>query len=80
MPHPGDVNDSYIIRTIRALGAGIGDFAKLLASVSHQLTVHRRDTALWEARARGISAKDILTIRHALSMGTDLIVDSEFLT
>ena len=80
MPHPGDLNDSYIIRTIRALGAGIGDVAKLLVSVSHQLTIHRRDTALWEARALGLSAKDILAIRHAPFMGTDSIVDSDFLT
>ena len=47
MPHPGDLNDSYLIRTIRALGSGIGDVAKLLVLVSHQLTLHRRDTALW---------------------------------
>ena len=79
MPHPGDLSDSYIIRTIRALGAGIGDVAKHLVSVSHQLTLHRRDTALWEARARGLSAKDIFAIRHAPSMGTDSIVNSEFL-
>ena len=31
MPHMGDVNDAYIVRTIRALGAGIGDVARLLA-------------------------------------------------
>ena len=63
MSHPGDLNNSYLIRTIRALGSGIGDVAKLLVLVSHQLTLHRRDTALWEARARGLSAKDILAIR-----------------
>ena len=80
MPHPGDLNDSYIIRTIRALGSGIGDVAKLLVSVSHQLTLHRRDTALWEAKTRGLSAKDILAIRHAPSMGTDSIVDTELLS
>ena len=79
MPHPGDLNDSYLIRTIRALGSGIGDVAKLLVLVSHQLTLHRRDTALWEARARGLSAKDILAIRHAPSMGTESIVDTELL-
>ena len=48
--------------------------------MSHQLTLHRRDTALWEGRARGLSAKDILSIRHAPSMGTDSIVDTELLS
>ena len=76
----GDINDAYITRTLRALGAGIGDVDRLFVSVSHQITTHRRASTLWDAKSKCISAKDILAMRQAPFMGADHIIDPDHIS
>ena len=47
----------FVVRALRSVGSMIGDVARLLVHVSHQASLHRRDAALWDAKARQISSR-----------------------
>ena len=56
--------------------------ARLATLSSHQLSLHRRDAALWEAKSRRISSRQLATLRHAPFLASQYVFDPEtvFLT
>ena len=45
-----DATSALIGRLLRAIGGGIADLARLQIGLSHQITLHRRDIALWDTK------------------------------
>ena len=56
----------FILRALQYVGVGLADLARLATLSSHQLSLYRRDAALWEAKSRRISSRQLATLRHAL--------------
>ena len=69
----------FIIRALQYIGGGLGDLARLATLSSHQLSLHRRDAALWEAKSRRISSRQLATLRHAPFLASQFVFDPEML-
>ena len=55
MPQTPDVTSALTERALSSIGGGIADLARLQSGLSHQITLYRRDTALWDTNKSGIS-------------------------
>ena len=51
MPQTPDVTSALTERALSSMGGGIADIARLQIELSHQITLHRRDTA-WNGSHR----------------------------
>ena len=71
MPQTPDAISAVIKRSLRAIGGGISGLVRLLIGLSHQITVHRRDTALWDTKKGGIATRDMLKLCHGASLGQE---------
>lgn len=76
-----DFSDSlpFILRALRAMGSSLGDLARLAVGISHQLTLHRRDAALWEAKSHHLTGRQVTTLRHAPFLAAVNLFDEEAL-
>ena len=68
MPQAPDATSALIERALRSIGGGIVDLARLQIGLSHQITLHGRDTALWDHKKSGISTRNMLKLRHGPSV------------
>ena len=69
----------FIIRALQYIGGGLGDLARLATFSAHQLSLHRRDAALWEAKSRRISFRQLATLRHAPFLASQYVFEPETL-
>ena len=67
----------FILRALQYVGGGLADLARLATLSSHQLSLHRRDAALWEAKSRRISSRQLATLRHAPFLASQYVFDPE---
>ena len=67
----------FILRALQFVGGGLADLARLSTCSSHQLSLHRRDAALWEAKSRRISSRQLATLRHAPFLASQYVFDPE---
>ena len=70
---------SFIIRALRYIEGGLGDLTRLATLSAHQLSLHRRDAALWEAKSRRISSRQLATLRHSPFLASQYVFDPETL-
>ena len=69
----------FIIRALQYIGEGLGVLARLATLSVHQLSLHRRDAALWEAKSRRISSRQLATLRHAPFLASQYVFEPETL-
>ena len=67
----------FILRALQFVGGGLADLARLSTCSSHQLSLHRRDAALWEAKSRRITSRQLATLRHAPFLASQYVFDPE---
>ncbi len=80
IPLTEDIESAYAIRALRAIGGGIGDVARLLVSISHQISTHRRDAAMWDTKSRRVATRDMLALRHAPFLGEEFVFSPEMIS
>ena len=67
----------FILGALQYVGVGLADLARLATLSSHQLSLHRRDAALWEAKSRRISSRQLATLRHAPFLASQYVFEPE---
>ena len=80
MPQMPDATSALTERALRSIGGGIADLARLQIGLSYQITLHRRDTALWDTKKSGISTRDMLKLRHGPFLSQELLMDPDILS